>query len=310
MKETIQGVLLMGDVLNSENFRLLLSNPRLGLNFLSKRSLNAIGRFANFGTNPFDREWDVLVVLDACRYDLFQEVAPEHPVYEYFDSVEPVYSCASSTPEWMEKVDSVPVEELSRTNYVSANGYFDTVHEDSFRDFEAVWEYGHDQELNTVPPDVMTDVSLQEYRGSDAERFVFHYLQPHAPFLHCPGKYGSMDGYAKSHVWVQLERGQVDRDEVWRDYALNLAAVLEHVETIIRNVSGKVVVTADHGNGLGEWGIFGHPDYVPVPGVKRVPWAEAEGLGLDEYEPSGEAEESKSGGRMSVEDHLQDLGYL
>ena len=40
---------------------------RLGTAYL--RCIQAIGRQVPYGTNAFDREWDVLVVLDACRAD-------------------------------------------------------------------------------------------------------------------------------------------------------------------------------------------------------------------------------------------------
>ena len=41
------------------------------------RSLQAVGRVLPYGTNVYTREWDVLVVLDACRADLLRAVAPE-----------------------------------------------------------------------------------------------------------------------------------------------------------------------------------------------------------------------------------------
>ena len=46
---------------------------RLGTAYL--RALQAVGRRLNYGTNVYDREWDVLVVLDACRADLLESVA-------------------------------------------------------------------------------------------------------------------------------------------------------------------------------------------------------------------------------------------
>lgn len=36
-------------------------------------------------------------------------------------------------------------------------------------------------------------------------------------------------------------------------------AALDEVETVIENLLGKVVVTSDHGNGMGEWGVYAHP---------------------------------------------------
>lgn len=79
-------------------------DPKLAARTVVKNGMQFVGRRVNYGIMPFEREWDVLVVLDACRYDLFEGFTPEHPVYERFESVEPVYSCASATREWLTKL--------------------------------------------------------------------------------------------------------------------------------------------------------------------------------------------------------------
>jgi hypothetical protein len=52
-----------------------------------QRVLQETGKRVNFGTNVYDHDWDVLILLDACRYDLFQEFAPGHDIYDRFGSV-------------------------------------------------------------------------------------------------------------------------------------------------------------------------------------------------------------------------------
>jgi hypothetical protein len=44
-----------------------------------------------------ERDWDTLVVLDACRYDIFAD----HHTLE--GSLEPLYSIVSNTFEWLQK---------------------------------------------------------------------------------------------------------------------------------------------------------------------------------------------------------------
>jgi hypothetical protein len=39
------------------------------------------------GTNPYGKEWDALIVLDSCRVDALQEVAPE---YDFIDTVDSI----------------------------------------------------------------------------------------------------------------------------------------------------------------------------------------------------------------------------
>jgi hypothetical protein len=275
-------------------------------------SLAVLGRRVNYGLNVFDREWDVLIVLDACRYDLFEEFAPEHPVYDRFDSVEPVYSCASATPEWIPKTFNQDHDDLvSRTHYVSGTGYSTKIEPGRVHAVDEVWGYAVDPESKVTRPEAVTNAAIRAYRESDAERFIFHYLPPHAPFLHCPGKYDSIgDGAGGTQtVWNGLQDGRFDADEVWEDYGRNLGPGLDEVETVLDNVSGKVVVTADHGNALGEWGIYGHPNYVPVPAIKRVPWAEATGAGRDEYEVKDDDEVATGLGEQDLDEHLRALGY-
>lgn len=54
-------------------------------NWLSERS-----------TNVFEREWDILLVLDACRVDLLASVADE---YEFVQGGRSIYSVGGTSPE-------------------------------------------------------------------------------------------------------------------------------------------------------------------------------------------------------------------
>lgn len=104
--------------------------------------------------------------------------------------------------------------------------------------------------------------------------------------------------------------GEYDGREVWEDYGENLLTILDQAETVIRNVAGDVVVTSDHGNVMGGWGVYGHPEYVPLPIIKRVPWAEATGENLDEYEVLGVEKICTGLGEHDLRDNLQALGYV
>jgi hypothetical protein len=270
----------------------------------------------NYGIQPYDREWDVLIVLDACRHDLFENFAPEHPVYERFQSVEPVYSCASASQEWLRKAfKNVRYNVLSGTHYITANGWAETeLDNDQFGSIEHVWKWAHDPELGTVPPEPVTDQAIVTYRKQNPNRLIVHYMQPHAPFIHASGKYQSTNevpGEGNSqNVWKGIQQRELDADEVWADYGKNLLTVLDDVETIVQNVNGIVALTADHGNALGEWGIYGHPGYVPTPTVKRVPWAIAKGEGYGTYEPNAKRDSEEWSIEDNKKDHLADLGYI
>ncbi|WP_143165319.1 alkaline phosphatase family protein [Halobaculum gomorrense] len=83
--------------------------------------------------------------------------------------------------------------------------------------------------------------------------------------------------------------------------------VLDAVEVLLDNVKGKVAVTADHGNAVGEWGVYGHPAYVPVPAVKRVPWAVTSADGHGSYTVDQEYRNETAD--ADRDEFLEALGY-
>ncbi len=93
---------------------------------------------------------------------------------------------------------------------------------------------------------------------------------------------------------------------MWEDYRSNLEYALDSVRTLLKSVDGDVVITADHGNLLGEFGLYGHPDYVPVPALKRVPWCRTTAENEGKYEPVEWSNESVKDDR---EELLRNLGY-
>lgn len=274
--------------------------------------LEDIGEHLNYGRSPFHEEWDILVLLDACRSDLFFEFGSDHPLYSRFTSVESRYSPASTSMEWMQKVyRDAPEDVLADTHLVSANGW--EPKELTLSEFGAispVWEH-HDTDIGTIRPDRVTDAAIHAGRRTNCSKIIVHYMQPHAPFLHAPGKYDSVNqkpGEGKSqNVWEGLREGRYSVDEVWEDYGKNLVAVLNEVERLAENIDGEMVVSADHANALGEFGVYGHPSFVPVPALKRVPWARLRATDSNTSQPGDPITPGVSD--RNVEEHLRDLGY-
>ncbi|MDZ7746000.1 MAG: hypothetical protein U5K28_05625 [Halobacteriales archaeon] len=206
--------------------------------------------------------------------------------------------------------ERTPASELAETAYVSASAYLDRI-DSVFAHTEKVWPYGHNTTVGTVPPETMLNESLRTYRNTDADRYIFHFLQPHAPFVNCPGRYGH-DGTigGTQRVWKGLRHGEFDKESVWQDYRENLRIGLSAVETLVENVDGDVVITADHGNAIGESGLYGHPEYVPHPSIKRVPWATATGGGEMTYTVRPREEiTGATESRVGLEEQLSHLGY-
>lgn len=278
------------------------------------QTLQNVGKYMNYGHNFVTDDWDILVILDACRADLFDETYDSHPISNDIVSTDSIYSPASTSKEFMEKCyGSLSDDVLGDIHLITANGWEDEcIDTEKFHSIDQVWEEHHDPDIGNVPPRPVTNAAIRAVRNSTADRFIVHYMQPHAPFVHCAGKYDSVNrspGEGNSqNIWNGLQKGKFSESEVLQDYSKNLEIVLNEVDILLNNMSGNVLITADHGNALGEWGIYGHPGYVPVPALKRVPYARAEAVDRNTYNP--EADSETGGQTTELSDHLHNLGYL
>lgn len=57
-------------------------------------------------------------------------------------------------------------------------------------------------------------------------------------------------------------------------YEDNLRIVLSYVAKLIKNLHGKIIITADHGELLGEYGFYEHACGKGYPELVEVPWLE------------------------------------
>jgi hypothetical protein len=124
--------------------------------------------------------WDVIIVLDAMRYDHFSEL---HKYF--FDGIlEVSRSAGSCTKEWFINTFQ---ERMPGTIYISANPFINSSKDDkrckAARIFDRVidvWLNHWDEHLGSVLPTSVNKVALSlEMNG----RVIIHYLQPHAPYL-------------------------------------------------------------------------------------------------------------------------------
>lgn len=261
-----------------------------------------------------ERDWDVLVVLDGCRYDLFEEVN------DLDGRLSPAISPASCTREWLRRNFAGTYPD---TVYVSANPQT-RIHGIEDRFFESVraWEDCWSEDLGTAVPDAVADRAIEVGESHRDKRVIVHFVQPHYPFVGEAGRRIDHRGFHEraragepvrdadgATVWDRLADGDVDRETVWTAYRENLALTLPHVGRIVESLVGKTVVTSDHGNALGEWGTYGHPCGRYQPALVRVPWLE---LHADERRRvvAGELTSADDVDGRTVDDRLADLGYV
>jgi hypothetical protein len=285
-------------------------------NRLYHRRLNT-RRENTAGTDVLTEDWDTLVILDACRYDMFEQHSGLPGRLEHR------YSKGSSTTEFLRA--NLPGRDLRDTVYVTANPQFYGNRDElqvEFHEVINIWkEAGWDEENHTVLPETVTEYAQDAAEEYPNKRLLVHYIQPHYPFI------GSETEFDKRHlvapdtgernVWYQLMTGALDieRETVWQLYVENLDRALPHVEELLTTVEGRTVVTADHGNMVGERAFpfpireWGHPRGIYTEQLVRVPWLIHDNGPRREViagQPESRGEDIEE---ETVADRLKHLGY-
>ncbi|WP_193310609.1 hypothetical protein [Halorubrum halophilum] len=317
-----------------------LNNPDQAIEFiwrnLTERTKNRLtgGYRQPNDVSVLNHEWDILVILDACRYDMLADRNP-------FDAkIEKRTSQAPNTAKWFKSNFVEESDELlDDVVYVATipNASSKHINPSRFAHLEEVFRYGWDEQLRTTPPDLVTSVAIQLHHEYPSKRLVVHYAQPHVPFvgheeyesdLYTPDyvKYQDADVDMGSktledikqspdkmnkynHPFRSMKKGIAGEDEVWEAYCANLDYVLPHIGELKKYVDGRFCVSADHGNGMGEHGIYGHPPWGFTKTVLEVPWVCTQGDNQDPPERILEMDFDKSEVDATVEEQLSHLGY-
>lgn len=271
-----------------------------------------------FPTDHFDRrgdpiyrkDWDVLIVLDACRADLMGEVADE---YDYVNT-ETTYSVASTSAEWMYRNFGPGYsDEMQETVHVTGNPFSNVaLSSDQFLVLDEVWQYAWDEDIGTVHPRAITDRAITHGRDVDWDRMILHYMQPHFPSVPNPELGAGMDRNCskwEGSVWRLLRAGETTESEVWEAYRANLRYVLDDLRIVLDNLDAdRIVITSDHGNAIGDFGFYGHPDGILLRCLREVPWCVTTATDSGEYVP--QSYETTGDKDASVKERLADLGYV
>ncbi|WP_396613376.1 hypothetical protein ACH9L7_17260 (plasmid) [Haloferax sp. S1W] len=265
------------------------------------------------GIDLFESDWDNLLILDACRYDTFEEFSALP------GTLTSRVSRGSATSEWIRA--NFHGRSLHDTVYVSASPMLyrnrDTV-DVQFHDVVNIWKKeGWNDEFRTVLPETVNAAVRRATEQYPNKRLLIHYLQPHFPFL---GPTGSEQFYADrlNFHWMDMTTGDLDTDpEVVRQaYRENVELVLPYVDRLLHKLPGKTVVTSDHGQMLGERGFpipvrgYGHPPGIYNDVLTRVPWHEYTNGARKEIVAEKPTLERDDVDEETVSERLEQLGYI
>lgn len=294
-----------------------LQSPRLILHEVERLYYSATMDDRN-GVNILSEDWDILAILDACRYDMFENLI------DLPGDLKKVRSQAPETGQFLQK--NFSGMDATDTVYVTGNPQFYRI-QNGISDLDPidcqlyksinVWKDNWDEKYRTVQPEVITDAAIEAAQTYPNKRILIHYLQPHAPYI---GPTGSKKLPTDVlDFWGNFRSGKIDVDlnVVHQAYQENLELVLNDVERLFNQLEGKIVLTADHGEMLGERSgplptkKYGHPLGLHTPELVEVPWFVYESGSRRDIV----AEESAKPENMDIADEkvaqrLRDLGYL
>ncbi len=289
------------------------------------------------GTNIFDREWDVLIILDTCRVDAMQEVKNE---YSFINDIDTVTSVGGSTFEWTARTfDKQHINQIKDTVLINGQNsvyqvlgekqqqtnekhllfralrFYPTVEITELKKHEPVFKYkrwggqGPTNLTAKTPPRYVTERAIETSRQNNHDRLIIHYLQPHSPWVANALKEDRDLNEYEDDWWGYLTKTG-DVETVWQSYLDDLRYVLDDIELLLENIAAeKVVISADHGEAFGEYGILGHKIGSIHPKIRKVPWVVTTGEDTQSYTPDTEEPTISDVSREELNRQLRALGY-
>jgi len=264
------------------------------------------------GVDIFAEDWDNLVLLDACRYDMFEE---RNTLRGRLETRE---SRGSSTPEFLK--GNVAGRELTDVVYITANPQLHRnrdIFDAQFHYIDNVWSSsGWDDEFRTVRPEVVTDAAKRAAERFLHKRLLVHYMQPHYPFI---GEIGRQLVPGQNlNLWNEVAEQNISISDsrLWDAFKEYLDISLPSVGELMDSIDGRTVVSSDHGQLMGERLFpipirhYGHPLGVHMAELIKVPWLVNDGP-RREITPDPPVERADSSvDRDTVTERLESLGYV
>lgn len=248
-------------------------------------------KYRTYGDDFIMEDWDNLIILDACRYDAFRR--------RNFIEGSLEYRISKGSTSWPFMKGNYAGKTLHDTVYVTGNLHTPKLENDIFHALipvkvEPISEGGYTgfpDESYAVLPETVTKEAVAASKQYPNKRLITHYMQPHIAYLgetgreiynklikikdELPYELSKDDRGGVAHILPRqiMNNGIVDISEemLWQAYLENLDIVLEHVDTLVDELDGKTVITADHGELIGEKNSYGHLNIL-CEELRKVPW--------------------------------------
>lgn len=270
------------------------------------------------GIEVMKEDWDTLILLDACRYDDFEDL-------NHLDG--------NLTAKISKGVDSKEFicrnfvgREFHDTVYVTANPHVSLIGEDVFHDIITEPISNWDPDVQAVRPKEVTNAGIKAHKKYPNKRIIVHYMQPHDPPLGVTGdalrKENDIGGAApgenssnKKRVMELVVEDKIPEDTARKAYRETLQIALEEVERLLDEISGNVVISADHGEMFGEsplpllGDLYEHYQNPKTMNLCRVPWLRVDTQSNRREITSEESDNKNDFESEEIDDQLEALGY-
>lgn len=258
------------------------------------------------GTDIFaDEDWDNLILLDACRHDVYRDLTP------FEGSVDVRESRGSTSHQFVR--GNFSDSQLHDVVYVSGNRWYLHLQDELNCELHHYYDVDRDMADGFVPsPAAVTEAALDHHETYPNKRLLVHYMQPHYPYL---GDDNDTLDLNRNGVREAVRSSSASWAEVRESYRANLRYVLESVERLVDGLEGKTVISSDHGEMLGDrlspvpvrW--VGHPSGIYQDELLQVPWQVVSEGPRRKIRSDPPTSDERTVSEATVEQTLQDLGY-
>jgi hypothetical protein len=282
-----------------------------GLNFAYHRR-SGMWNYNREGIDIHNQDWDNLIILDACRSDIF---------WEQFDKSgegDSKVSRGSATSEFIRA--NFTDRDLRDTVYITGNGWYLRLEDELNTEMYSLYDIGDNSDGKKIERTV--DCTKEAIERHPNKRLLIHFIPPHHPFVG-PLADDLLPSYAdqmERPLFDRIRRGEVDisDNDLKEVYRENLDRVLPSVDELLEALPGKTVVTSDHGELLGERTspvpikYYGHIPGLYVDELVKVPWftqTNGERKEIISEEPIESPIKEFSTEQQTIDERLRNLGY-
>jgi hypothetical protein len=241
-----------------------------------------------------EEEWDNLIILDSARFDIFEEC-------NFIQgNLEKKQSAGTWSRPFLRR--NFGGQNLQETVYIGANPYMKQVDFSGFHGVHLIYgDEGFDSHA-VHPKKLFTEVIDLLPHYSD-KRIIIHFMQPHTPH------FSQIAESLEVGVFEAFTKGLVSKEELKISYKQNLNLVMYYAASLLLYLDGTTVITADHGENLGEkfggTAKLGHANYNEF--CWSVPWLRVQNkTRLKKIRKSNEKIREQSG---DLDSQLKMLGY-